>query len=322
MIIGIDVGGTKTLIRAVDADGAERDLLVSTAHWLQGSSLEHATSIDRLFQTIATIAPGFDGAGGAAGSDVEGPREDGAALVIGAHGCDTPDQVAAFRDALAARHAGPLHVTNDAALVPPAAGVNRAVGVIAGTGSIVIGTDADGGQIQAGGHGWMIADPGSAPGIVREAMRAVIARADSGAAPELLGRTLMRHYGADDLNELAWVFMEQASIHRWAEAAPAVFDAADAGSTQAAATIERAGRELAEQVASVLRRGAVADAIVAAGGVVTNQPRLALALEHGLGDLGVAQPLRVLDVAPVAGAVAIGRHLLAAREVPEASARI
>lgn len=318
MIIGIDVGGTKTLIRAVDATGAERDLLVPTAQWLQGRSLEHPTSVDRLFETIAAIAPG---AIDHDAIDHDGTVHDGTALVIGAHGCDTPDQVAAFHAALAARHAGLLHVTNDAALVGPAAGADRAVGVIAGTGSIVIGADAEGGHLQAGGHGWMIADPGSAPGIVREAVRAVIARADSGAAPELLGETLMRHYGADDLNELAWVFMVEASIHRWAEAAPAVFDAADRGSADAAATVDRAGRELAEQVAHVLRRGAVADAIVAAGGVVTNQPRLAAAIERGLGRLGIAQPFRVLEVAPVAGAIAIGRRLLDARGVPEASAR-
>jgi N-acetylglucosamine kinase-like BadF-type ATPase len=304
MIIGIDVGGTKTLIRAVDATGAERDLLVPTVQWLQGRALEHPLSVEQLFSVIAQIAPDADDA----------------ALVVGAHGCDTPDQVVAFRDALAARHAGPVQVTNDAALVGPAAGVDRAIGVIAGTGSIVIGADRDGNPITAGGHGWMIADPGSAPGIVREAVRAVIARADTGAAPELLGHTLMDHYGTDDPNELAWVFMAEAGIHRWAEAAPAVFAAADAGSAEAAATVERAGRDLAAQVAHVLGRGAVADAIVAAGGVVTNQPRLANAIERELGRLGIVQPFHVLGTAPVAGAVALGARLLESHGVPETSA--
>lgn len=304
MLIGIDVGGTKTLIRAVDATGAERDLLVPTRQWLEGRALEHPASVDQLLAVIERIAPGSEHA----------------PLVVGAHGCDTPDQVIAFQDALAARRPGPVQVTNDAALVGPAAGVERAIGVIAGTGSIVIGTNGDGDPITAGGHGWMIADPGSAPGIVREAVRAVIARADTGAEPELLGRTLMRHYGADDLNELAWVFMAEAGIHRWAEAAPEVFAAADAGSAEAAATIDRAGRDLAAQVAHVLRRGAIADAIVAAGGVVTNQPRLANAIERELARLGIVQPFHVLSTAPVAGAVALAARLLESRGVPETSA--
>jgi glucosamine kinase len=310
MIIGIDVGGTKTLIRAVDDAGVARDLLVPTASWLRGHALHDPVSVDGLLAAVASIAPGAARA----------------ALVVGAHGCDTPEQVSTFHDALAARHRGPLQVTNDAALVGPAAGVTHAIGVIAGTGSIVIGADAHGAPVTAGGHGWMIADPGSAPAIVREAVRAVIARADSGAGVDVLGRTLLAHYGADDANELAWVFMSEAGIHRWAEAAPLVFDAADAGSSDAAEVVERSGRELAAQVEHVLRRGAVAETVVAAGGVVTNQTRLADAIARELDRLGIAQPFQVLATAPVAGAVALGARLLGSDAavrgdaIPEASA--
>jgi N-acetylglucosamine kinase-like BadF-type ATPase len=315
MIIGIDVGGTKTHIRVADAT-ASRELRLPTVQWLRGRSLEHPASVAALLDAVASIAPDAELLGAAP-------------LVVGAHGCDTPEQITAFHEALADRHSGPIAVTNDAALVGPAAGVDRAIGVIAGTGSIVVGADAAGTPVTAGGHGWMIADPASAPGIVREAVRAVILRADTGAVPDQLGEALMLHYGADDVNELAWVFMVDASIHRWAEAAPIVFEAADSGSTDAVATIERAAAELVTQVTQVLTRGAVADAIVAAGGVVTNQPRLASALERELARQGVDHPFRVLDRAPVAGAVALGARLRPRVEraagtehgaVPEASA--
>ncbi len=295
MIIGIDVGGTKTHIRAEDASGA-RDLRFPTGQWMQGRALDDVVSVERLLDAIAELAP-----------DAES-----APLAVGAHGCDTPEQIAAFRDSLAARHDGPVHVTNDAALVGPAAGIERAVGVIAGTGSIVVGADLAGEPVTAGGHGWMIADPASAPGIVREAVRAVISRADTGAAPTILGRTLMEHFGADDTNELAWLFTLHADIHRWAGAAPLVFAAADAGSADAIDTIRESAGKLAEQVALVLARGAVADAVVAAGGVVTNQPRLAGALRSELIRRNVAQPFSVLDHPPVAGAVALARRLAAA----------
>ncbi|WP_309066628.1 BadF/BadG/BcrA/BcrD ATPase family protein [Microbacterium sp.] len=293
MIVGVDVGGTKTHIRVVDAEGRTRDLRVSTASWLEGRSLEHPTSVEGLLAAIARLEP-------AAGA---------APLAVGAHGCDTPAQISAFRAALAARRPGDVLVTNDAALVGPAAGVERAIGVIAGTGSIVVGADAATRPVTAGGHGWLLADPGSAPGIVREAVIAVLEDADAGGSGDRLGPALMAHYSAASANDLAWVLTAQAGIHRWAEAAPLVFDAADGGSAVAATVIQRAGAALGRQVAQVLRRGAVADAVVAAGGVVTNQPRLACAIEAELRRRDVRLPFRVLDTPPVAGAIALGARL-------------
>jgi glucosamine kinase len=292
-IIGIDVGGTKTHVRAEDGDAAARERTVPTRDWQQGRGLDHADSVRSLLSIVRSL--GDDGGH--------------APLVVGAHGCDTPEQIDAFHAALAAQRPGPILVTNDAALVGPAAGVTHAIGVIAGTGSIVVGATADGFPIAVGGHGWMIADPGSAPALTREAVRAVIRRADEGAEPDALGRALLAHFDATGVNELAWIFMSTATMHRWAEGARLVFDAADQGSTDALETIETAAAELAHHVTLLFDRGAVADAVVAAGGVVTNQPLLARALETELALAGVTQPFRVLDHPPVAGAIALARDL-------------
>lgn len=293
MFIGIDVGGTKTHIRVEDDASSMRERRVPTHEWLQARGLDHPRSVAALLALVAEITD--------TAHDVP--------LVVGAHGCDTALQIEAFKGALASQHPGPVLVMNDAALVGPAAGVEHAIGVIAGTGSIVVGTAHDGTPITAGGHGWMIADPGSAPGIAREAVQAVIRRADAGAEPELLGRSLMSHFEATDVNELAWIFMSTATMHRWASAARIVFAAAEGGSADAVSTIERAAAELARQVTLVIDRGAVADAIVAAGGVVSNQPLLARALETELALSGVAQPFRVLDTPPVGGAISLARRL-------------
>lgn len=293
MFIGIDVGGTKTHIRVEDARANMRERRVPTHDWLQGRSLKNPASVVALLALVSEI--------------VEDAHD--VPLVVGAHGCDTASQIEEFRVALASQHPGPILVTNDAALVGPAAGVERAIGVIAGTGSIVVGTGHDGTPITAGGHGWMIADPGSAPGIAREAVRTVIKRADAGTVPELLGHALMNHFGATDVNELAWIFMSTATMHRWAGAARVVFTAAEGGSADAVSTIERAAAQLAQQVTLVLDRGAVADTIVAAGGVVTNQPLLARALETELALAGITQTFRVLDTPPVEGAIALARGL-------------
>ncbi|RWZ68694.1 hypothetical protein ELQ92_00550 [Labedella populi] len=292
-MIGIDVGGTKTHVRAEDGDVAARDRTVPTRDWQQGRGLDHQDSIRSLLSIVRTL----------------GDDDGTAALVVGAHGCDTPAQIEAFHAALSAQRPGPVLVTNDAALVGPAAGVTHAIGVIAGTGSIVVGATMDGSPIAVGGHGWMIADPGSAPALTREAVRAVIRRADEGGEPDALGRALLSHFAAPGVNELAWMFMSTATMHRWAEGARLVFDAAEQGSKDALETIEAAAAELAHHVTLLLDRGAVADAVVAAGGVVTNQPLLARALETELVLAGVTQPFRVLDHPPVAGAIALARDL-------------
>jgi N-acetylglucosamine kinase-like BadF-type ATPase len=301
MLIGIDVGGTKTHIRVVGlpVSGAV-DARVSTPSWLAGRRLDDARSVAALLALLDD-----------AGADRSAP------LAIGAHGCDTEQQVEAFRAALAAQHPGPVLVVNDALLVGPAAGVDEFVGVIIGTGSIVVGRDVDGRTVSAGGHGWMIADPGSAPALTREAAKAVARRADEGLPPDELGRALMSAFGLADPNELPMALTLNADIHAWARTAPLVFDAAAAGSADAAETIAAAAAELAEQIAHVLARGAVAEAVIAAGGVIVNQAPLQDELRAALASRGIDLPMVVLDGDPVAGAVALARRL--DERAPEAS---
>lgn len=293
MYVGIDVGGTKTHVRVEGPESNAHQRRVLTREWLQNRTLEDPASVSALLNLVSDV-----------GGEVEG-----APLVVGAHGCDTPSQIEAFKGALSAQHSGPVLVTNDASLIGPAVGADRAIGVIAGTGSVVVGTSANGTPVMAGGHGWMIADPGSAPGIAREAVRTVLLQADAGAAPGSLAWALMNHFEVSNVNELAWSFISTADMHRWAGAAPIVFAVAEEGSSEAVSTIERAASELARQVASVIARGAAAEVIVAAGGVISNQPLLAQALETELVLCGVDLPFRVLEGPPVAGAVALARRL-------------
>lgn len=293
MLIGIDVGGTKTHIRLGERRGAgDLDVRVPTSSWLSGRALHDSRSVAALLGLL---------------HEAEADRN--APLAIGAHGCDTEQQVEAFRAALAAQHGGPVLVVNDALLVGPAVGVDEFVGVIIGTGSIVVGRDAEGRTVSAGGHGWMIADPGSAPALTREAAKAVARRADRGLPPDELGLALMAAFEVADPNELPLALTLRADMHGWARTAPLVFDAAAAGSNDAAGTIAAAAAELAEQIAHVLARGAIAEAVIAAGGVIVNQPPLQDELRRALARRGVPLPMRVLDGDPVAGAVALARQL-------------
>lgn len=297
-LIGIDVGGTHTRIRVQAAHGVDstenveqKTITMLSNDWLTGEGLSDPAGSATLLKHAYEL-----------GASQESP------LAIGAHGCDSLAQIEGFRAALQANHSGPVTVVNDAFLLAPAAGFTHAIGVIAGTGSIVVGANDHGELLTAGGLGWMIGDPGSAPGITREAMRAVFVRNNDGHAPDALGTRLLAAYDTDNVDDLAMLFSRTADIHRWAAFAPQVFEAADEGSVDAANVITEAGALLAKDVTRLLSRGVRAEAIVTAGGVMVNQPRLQQALAAGLTELSVELELRILTDDPVSGAIQLARR--------------
>ncbi len=301
MIVGIDVGGTKTHIRVVDESGAldreARDIIVATESWQLDSSLAAQGSIARL---LALFAPHL-------------PLDEPATLVVGAHGCDSPRQIQEFAEAIRRDFNGSVFVVNDAQLLGPAAGELNAIALIAGTGSIVVGQDENRAVITAGGHGWMLADPGSGPALARESVRAILDRCDRGEPADHLGTLFMESMGVATPSELSHEFTRRASMQMWAQMASLVFDAAHAGSTDAMQVIDAAAAELAQSVKALLDRGARATAVIAAGGVVTNQPMLEESIRRHIVALSPSMSVSVLRTAPVAGAIALGRAVQSQR---------
>ncbi|MFJ5613442.1 BadF/BadG/BcrA/BcrD ATPase family protein [Streptomyces sp. NPDC093221] len=292
VVVGADVGGTKLAVRVapladpaaspradrtLPADGWEAAPVDTAARWL----LERLT-----------------------GAVPEG--DEIAAVGIGAQGCDTQRHCAHLAAAVEALGV-PAVVVNDAALLVPAAGLDTGIGVIAGTGSIGVGADAAGEVLFAGGWGWVLGDEGGAPAIVRDAVRSALAAYDAGRADDGLLAALLDHFGDPDPQTLARTVNDEPTPANWGPAAPAVFRAADAGSALAAAVVEEAGRQLALLVTRLVGRGAVGDTVVAAGSVVVRQPRLADAFRARLAAAHPSLTLRLLDVPPVAGAVALAR---------------
>jgi hypothetical protein len=75
----------------------------------------------------------------------------------------------------------------------------------------------------------------------------------------------------------------------------------------ALAVVDDAATHLTALVSRLRARGAVGENVVAAGSVVLGQPLLADRLRARLGAAHPDLTLRLLDVAPVAGAVALAR---------------
>ncbi|MEU4408510.1 BadF/BadG/BcrA/BcrD ATPase family protein [Streptosporangium sp. NPDC023963] len=286
MIAGFDVGGTKTHVRLVEGQSVRHDRVVSSEGW-SALPVEHAAS------WLCALLPGE-------------PVE---ALVVGAQGCEDRAHCAALRDALVTRVRAPVTVVNDAELLLPAAGLERGVALIAGTGAIAVYTDGEH-LIRAGGWGWVLDDDGSASALVREAARAVLARADRGEEPDELGLMLLESTGAPDPAALAHSLSWGTGPERWGLHSPAVVAAAAAGSAAARRILDEGARSLAGLVVTLAGRGVPVEDVVVAGGLVTNVPEYWAAVHRLLGQWLPSARTTLLDRPPVEGAITRARWLL------------
>ncbi len=104
MIVGIDIGGTKTHVRAESTGVTLLDRAVPTAEWQVDGRLDSAASVERLLALFGHL-----------------PGADEAALAVGAHGLDSDAQAEAFQTALADARPGRTWTVNDVELLGPAA---------------------------------------------------------------------------------------------------------------------------------------------------------------------------------------------------------
>ncbi|AQZ62357.1 N-acetylglucosamine kinase of eukaryotic type [[Actinomadura] parvosata subsp. kistnae] len=290
--VGVDVGGTKTHWRAVDADTGDlvADRVVPS---------ELGTGLRDLAAWLAAHLRG------------SGLRYD--AVGVGAHGCDSPALCRTLQSELVARLDVPVRVVNDAHLLPHAAGLPGAIGVVAGTGSVAAGTGPDGEPLLAGGWGWALGDEGSAAGLVREAVRAAYARHDAGLPPDELTTRLLTAFEAAEVAALSQAMTRSPGAEEWGRHVPLVFEAAAEGSASAVRVVEEGARALAGLVDTLIARGASAPAVVAAGGVITKQPLLFAALRDAVRERHPQVPVVLLKEAPVRGALSLARELLGVR---------
>ncbi|WP_102957655.1 N-acetylglucosamine kinase [Mangrovicella endophytica] len=289
-IVGIDIGGTKTHLRLEGPEG-RRDRVLPSQDWRKRDWAFDATALIGLVTELA------------AGDPV-------AAIAVGAHGCDDGAECEAFEAAFLPVSACPVQVVNDAELMPAALGLEHAIGLVAGTGSIAVCRDSAGQMHVAGGWGWIIGDEGSAASLVREAARAVAHHLDRGGSEDdPLARRL---FAALEIPSPARIGSRLAQIGSAAALgahARLVFEAEREGSALAAKVVEDGGRALADLVASLEARGVRADTVVAGGSVIVAQPSLWKAFSRGLEAACQGRvAARLFAGAPVEGACFLARR--------------
>jgi N-acetylglucosamine kinase-like BadF-type ATPase len=157
---------------------------------------------------------------------------------------------------------GEIEVVGDMQIALHAAlGAGSGVIVIAGTGSIAYGRDAQGKTARAGGWGFAVSDEGSAHWIGRSAVAAVLSAADqagddrtdnqaSGHASPLFDE-MKSIWKVESLEQLA---RGANSNPDFAALFPGILAAAEAGDERARQVLRQAGRELAQLAGMVVRR--------------------------------------------------------------------
>jgi N-acetylglucosamine kinase-like BadF-type ATPase len=148
------------------------------------------------------------------------------------------------------------YVTHDAEIALSGATAGEpGIIVIAGTGSMAFGRNAEGTTARAGGWGYIFGDEGGAFDIVRQALRAAL-RAEEGWGPATaLLPLFLETTGASGANALLHAFYSpEYPRSRVASLAPLVDQAADSGDQVAIQVFQNAGTQLAELARGVYRQ--------------------------------------------------------------------
>lgn len=290
-VVGIDIGGTKTHLRSVLSVGP-RDIIIPSASWRTRDWERDAAHLLKMTaQLTGNVEP--------------------AAIGIGAHGCDDDEECDHFAAAFRAQTDIPVHVVNDAELMPLAAGFSGQIGLVAGTGSVAVARAPAGNMLIAGGWGWVIGDEGSAAGLMREAVRAVALHLDTGGSRD--EPLVKRVFGTLNIPRPARIGSAFAQLGSASEAgrhARVIFEAADLGSELAGKVIRDGGASLAQLVVRLENRGSAATHVIVGGSVIVSQRRLWRAFCDELRILFGDRIKPVLfDGEPVEGAIRLGERV-------------
>jgi N-acetylglucosamine kinase-like BadF-type ATPase len=178
---------------------------------------------------------------------------DATAAGIGLPGIRQPGRARDLSEALTRQTGCPVHVTGDAESARAGAFLGApGLVVIAGTGSAAYGWDGER-SVQAGGHGFLLGDEGSAYWIGRAAVRAALRYQDRLGGSELIHRAVIQAAGRDLDALVSDVCTHPAERDRLTALAPVV--TALAADDMAARKIAlKAARHLAGLAGSIRRR--------------------------------------------------------------------
>jgi N-acetylglucosamine kinase-like BadF-type ATPase len=305
LILAIDGGGTKTDCRLAIADG---DLQV-LGQGLSGPSNLRALGAERAFANLdAAVSAAFAAAGR--------ERCQTTAACLALAGADrTSEQMQILEWAGSVRLADHLRIVNDAVpLLFAGSGDGVGVALIAGTGSLAWGRNAEGRTARAGGWGFLLGDEGSAYAIGNAALRAVLMQADGRGPQTLLTEILSAQLEITRPSAIVErVYGAVVPRQVIAELAPAVFHAAHRQDTTANEIIRQAALHLADMANSVAHSLELPKPLQLActGAVLMNQQTYRTAVADSILAKTGSSPAITCVPEPVLGALKLAQNLTA-----------
>ena len=306
--LGIDGGGSKTTCAVGDA---RLVLGTSTAGPSNITRVGDMRAIESLHQAIREAC---------ANAKID-PRQIDRSC-IGAAGAGRQEVADVVRKIVAEVINGEIEVVGDMAIAMEAAfGGGLGVIVIAGTGSIAYGRNAQGTSARAGGWGFAISDEGSAHWIGRAAVANLFREVDQdeqrlGAQRTEEASSLCRELKTVwNLRSFEEVVRAANSNPDFAALFPAILAAADAGNVSAQRVLEQAGAELSRLARIIIRRlFAESDGsstfvkLAMVGGVFKHSARVRECFCDEVRKFAPHAEVNQDVVEPVAGALQMARH--------------
>jgi len=234
---------------------------------------------------------------------------------VGLAGAARPEIRELVHQIVAELVSGEIEVVGDIVIVLEAAfGGGPGVIVIAGTGSIAHGRNAEGQTARAGGWGFAISDEGSGHWIGREVVAAAIRACDGGGVQNSRAlESLMKCWGLDTREQLVPA-ANATPPPDFAALFPAVLALADSRDPIALDVLVRAGAELANLAGTVIRRlfpqsGPVPVAM--SGGVFGSSPFVRQVFCENLRSKHPQAAINPTVIEPVLGALELARKCAA-----------
>ncbi len=295
---GWDGGGTKTEVCLTDEAGRT---LASASF---GPLNPNGASRDQISETVKQCILYMKEHAGSL-SEIGG-------LVVGMAGISNRSASSLLEQSLAeASWCGPLHLAGDQEIALAGAIEGPGMLLIAGTGSVCCGRDAEGRSFRVGGYGYLIDDAGSGWAIGRSILTAVV-RAEDGRGPATVFTDLVfGRLNIASVGELiTWLYAPETGKREVAALSSLLPAALERQDPLAGAMVRQAASDLAEMAETGWRKsGLEAGELAFAGSILLHVPEIREALERRLSDS--CPLLRVTQArgTPAEGAAKMARNL-------------
>lgn len=300
-VLGLDGGGTKTECVLMD------ELNTVRARGCSGPSNPMRVGFGGALASVCEAARW-------AMQDAKVSSEEIAGLCAGLAGTAASEAGRKMKRLLSEEFTAKLvHVCTDLELTLEATGEGPAIVLVAGTGSAVVGRDAQGHIARVGGHGPLLGDEGSAYDIGKRAAIAALREYDRTGETTELGAKILRELRVADWQEF------QTRVHAvpddvFPKIFPVVGRAADEGDTAAREFLQLAATELAWLVNDLVDRLGLREQrflLVKTGGMVDRSRYFDQQMNQRLRDAAPRAEFGTLAMTAAAAAARIALRLLA-----------